>query len=85
MSGTMSKNEAQPGPYDYTETRTIELSAPVKITITRAIKSSHVPQAGCGCGGGGLNVADILSAVRQATADLPDDPEPDADPEPHAH
>ena len=70
MGNNDKKTERQPGPYDETTTRTFEV-APIKITITETVKSSHVPppEGGCGCGGG-LGLADIMNMAQQAAASV---------------
>lgn len=63
----MSTKEPSPGPYESTTTKTIELS-PIKFTVTETTKSSHVPPAPCGCGGGSSALEAIMQLVQQYAA-----------------
>ena len=84
---TMSNQPLQPGPYDNTRVTTFEISN-VKVTITTADKSSHVPPH-CSCGGGGgagsleQLLMGFIQAMRQAqaaNAASSETPEPDEEP-----
>lgn len=63
----MSNKEPSPGPFESTTTKTIELS-PIKFTVTETTKSTHVPPAPCGCGGGSSALGAIMDLVQQYAA-----------------
>ncbi len=71
------KTDAQPGPYNFTTTKTFKIAGPIEITITTKDEGSHVPPArGCGCGGGGSQLEDILQVIQQyMTGQAPQTPD----------
>ena len=57
--------QPQAGPYDETEVTTYEIS-PIKVSITKSFKSTHVPPAKtCGCSGAEKDKAfdDMLASL----------------------
>lgn len=71
----MGNQEAQPGPYKRTYTKTIKV-APVEFTITENDESTHVPSAECDCDGG--TPPGLLEAIMTMLQNLGKTPPPTA-------
>lgn len=60
-----SAPESAPGPFTSTETKTIEISGPFKITITTKFDSSHVPPSTQTVESDGAGLLDALKPLAE--------------------